>query len=62
MIGRAVTGVYALYSPAGSGRFLLNGDQRLALDEGKLVPTPGLTAGPGGWCWTATSPLWRGWA
>ncbi|GAA2212099.1 hypothetical protein GCM10009850_075610 [Nonomuraea monospora] len=45
MIGRAVTGVYALYAPAGAGRFLLNGDPRLPLDEGKLLPTPGFSAG-----------------
>ncbi|MGW4963484.1 Tc toxin subunit A-related protein [Nonomuraea sp. NPDC004186] len=47
MTGRAITGVYALYSPAGDGsaRFLLNGERRLTLNEGKLLPTPGLTAG-----------------
>ncbi|SPL95789.1 Insecticidal toxin complex protein TccB3 [[Actinomadura] parvosata subsp. kistnae] len=46
MTGRAVSGVYALYAPAGGpARFLLNGDQRLALTEGRLLPTPGLTAG-----------------
>jgi hypothetical protein len=49
MIGRQITGVYARYELAGGGeaRFLLNGDQHLALDDGKLLRTPGLTAG--GW-------------
>ncbi|MGW0811073.1 hemopexin repeat-containing protein [Nonomuraea sp. NPDC002799] len=45
MTSRAITGVYALYTPAGSARFLLNGEQRLALTGNKLLPTPGLTAG-----------------
>ncbi|NUT41666.1 MAG: hypothetical protein HOV86_16940 [Thermoactinospora sp.] len=44
IVGRAVTGVYALYT-GGSGRFLLHGEARLALTEGKLLPTPGLAAG-----------------
>ena len=44
MVGRQITGVLAQYQLAGEGdvRFLLNGDQALALDEGRLVSTPGL--------------------
>ncbi|GGK95923.1 hypothetical protein Sme01_31310 [Sphaerisporangium melleum] len=47
MTGRAVTGIYALYSreSGGSGRFLLNGESRLALNDGKLLATPGLSVG-----------------
>jgi hypothetical protein len=47
--GRQVTAVYARYDHAyeGETRFLLNGDRRLALDDGKQLRTPGLAAG--GW-------------
>ncbi|HEY3608789.1 MAG TPA: hemopexin repeat-containing protein [Pseudonocardiaceae bacterium] len=49
IVGRQITGVYARYELAGGGeaRFLLNGDKRLALDDGKLLRTPGLSTG--GW-------------
>jgi len=45
--GRQVTGVLATYDLAvdGEARFLLNGNERMALDSGKLVRTPGLTTG-----------------
>ncbi|WP_327085047.1 hemopexin repeat-containing protein [Nonomuraea sp. NBC_01738] len=46
--GRQITGVYASYPEPGV-RFLLNGDRRLPLDDGKLLRTPGLTAGGQGW-------------
>ena len=44
MVGRQITGVLAQYQLEGDGdvRFLLNGDQALTLDEGRLVSTPGL--------------------
>jgi hypothetical protein len=49
MTGRQITGVYARCELAGDGqaRFLLNGDRRVALDNGKLLHTPSLTTG--GW-------------
>jgi hypothetical protein len=47
MVGRQITGVYARYEPAGEARFLLNGDPRFPLDDGRLLRTPGLAAG--GW-------------
>lgn len=45
--GRQVTGALATYelTAAGEARFLVNGNERLALDAGKLVRTPGLTTG-----------------
>ncbi|GAA0398106.1 hypothetical protein Acor_34780 [Acrocarpospora corrugata] len=51
MSGRQISGVYATYTLAegGTARFLLNGDQRLALDEGKLLRTPGLNVGGAPW-------------
>ncbi|NUR90360.1 MAG: hypothetical protein HOY71_40315, partial [Nonomuraea sp.] len=49
MIGRQITGVYASYAPGTSARLLLNGDRRLALNDGKLLATPGLTVGGAGW-------------
>ncbi|GIH92343.1 hypothetical protein Psi01_29730 [Planobispora siamensis] len=48
MSGRQITGVYASYGGAGA-RLLLNGDQRLALDEGRLLRTPGLNVGGPPW-------------
>ncbi|WP_204026170.1 Tc toxin subunit A-related protein [Sinosporangium siamense] len=54
MSGRQVTGVVAQYGTAGgNARFLLNGDARLALTAGRLVQTPGLTAGGRPWRFTA---------
>jgi hypothetical protein len=49
MVGRQITGIYARYELAGDGeaRFLLNGDKQLALDDGRLLRTPGLATG--GW-------------
>jgi hypothetical protein len=49
MIGRQITGVYARYElfADGEATFLLNGDKRFTLDDGKLLSTPGLTTG--GW-------------
>jgi hypothetical protein len=51
MSGRQVTGVYAKYQLAdgGSARFLLGSDKRLALTDGTLVRTPGLSLGANGW-------------
>jgi hypothetical protein len=51
MSGRQVTGVYPRYelAPGTSARLLLNGDRQLALNEGKLLPTPGLTVGGAAW-------------
>ncbi|MFI6924987.1 hemopexin repeat-containing protein [Nonomuraea spiralis] len=49
MIGRQITGVYAAYAPGTSARLLLNGDRRLALNDGKLLSTPGLLVGGAGW-------------
>ena len=45
MVGRQITGVYARYELAwaGEARFLLNGDKSLALEDGRLLRTPGLT-------------------
>ncbi|WP_439657618.1 hemopexin repeat-containing protein [Lentzea sp. HUAS TT2] len=45
--GRQITGVHATYglATATPARFLLNGDTRLALDNGQLLNTPGLTTG-----------------
>ncbi|WP_158557937.1 hemopexin repeat-containing protein [Spongiactinospora gelatinilytica] len=55
MSGRQVTGVIAQYGSAdGDARFLLHGDPRLALNAGRLVQTPGLTAGGRPWRFTAT--------
>ncbi|MFI6323641.1 hemopexin repeat-containing protein [Nonomuraea sp. NPDC050556] len=48
MSGRQVTGLFASYGAAGA-RFLLNGDQRLALNDGKLLRTPGLNVGGAPW-------------
>ncbi|MFC5823067.1 hemopexin repeat-containing protein [Nonomuraea insulae] len=47
MNGRQITGIYAKYEAGrpGAARFLLNGDQRLALEEGTVVRTPGLSVG-----------------
>ncbi|MFC4012712.1 hemopexin repeat-containing protein [Nonomuraea purpurea] len=54
MSGRQVTGVIAQYGTSdGSARFLLHGDPRLALNAGRLVQTPGLTAGGRAWRLTA---------
>ncbi|TDV57265.1 hemopexin repeat-containing protein [Actinophytocola oryzae] len=49
LAGRQITGVLARYERAGEGEaeFLLNGDKRLALADGTLLRTPGLTTG--GW-------------
>jgi hypothetical protein len=51
MSGRQITGVYARYQLAerGAARFLLGGDKRLALTDGKLLNTPGLSLGADGW-------------
>jgi hypothetical protein len=51
MSGRQITGVYAKYQLAdgGAARFLLGSDKRLALTDGKLLKTPGLSLGPNGW-------------
>jgi hypothetical protein len=51
MRGRQITGVYATYQLAdgGAAHFLLGGDKRLALTDGKLLKTPGLSVGPNGW-------------
>ena len=51
MSGRQITGVYAKYKLAdgGSARFLLGGDKRLALTDGKPLKTPGLSLGASGW-------------
>jgi hypothetical protein len=45
--GRQITGIYAKYELAerSSVRFLLNGDKSLALTDGKLLRTPGLSVG-----------------
>jgi hypothetical protein len=43
--GRQITGALATYDSTGDARFLVNGNDRLALDGGKLVRTPGLTTG-----------------
>jgi hypothetical protein len=49
MAGRQITGVCARYERSRDGevRFLLNGDRGLALDDGRLLRTPGLALG--GW-------------
>ncbi|MEV6304895.1 hemopexin repeat-containing protein [Actinoplanes sp. NPDC051861] len=51
IVGRQITGVYAKYQllDGGTAQFLLGGDKRLALADGKLLRTPGLTLGAGGW-------------
>jgi hypothetical protein len=51
MSGRQITGVYAKYQlPAGgAARFLLAGDKGLAMADGKLLRTPGLSLGANGW-------------
>ncbi|MFC4118573.1 hemopexin repeat-containing protein [Nonomuraea zeae] len=51
MVGRQITGVYPRYELTGDTpvRFLLNGDRQFALDEGRLLPTPGLAVGGAGW-------------
>lgn len=46
--GRQITGVFATYPQEGV-RFLLNGDKRLALNDGKLLRTLGLSVGGPGW-------------
>jgi Tc toxin complex TcA C-terminal TcB-binding domain/Neuraminidase-like domain/Hemopexin/Salmonella virulence plasmid 28.1kDa A protein len=47
LTGRQVTGVLATYelTEQGAARFLVNGNDRMALDGGKLVRTPGLALG-----------------
>ncbi|MBO3752769.1 hypothetical protein J5X84_42535 [Streptosporangiaceae bacterium NEAU-GS5] len=47
MSGTQITGIYAKYDlyQAGAARLLLNGDQRLALEEGTMLRTPGLNVG-----------------
>ncbi|MEV4076605.1 hemopexin repeat-containing protein [Nonomuraea fuscirosea] len=49
--GRQITGLFPRYDVTGeaSARFLIDGDGRLALDEGKLLPAPGLSAGGAAW-------------
>jgi hypothetical protein len=51
MSGRQITGVYAKYQLAdgGAARFLVGGDRRMALSDGKLLKTPGLSLGGNGW-------------
>jgi hypothetical protein len=51
MSGRQITGIYAKYLLAerSAVRFLLNGDRRLALTDGKLLATPGLSVGGPDW-------------
>jgi hypothetical protein len=51
MSGRQITGIYATYQAAtpNAARFLLNGDKQLALADGRLLPTPGLSVGGPGW-------------
>jgi hypothetical protein len=51
MSGRQITAVYAKYQLAQSGaaRFLLGGDKQLALTDGKLLKTPGLSLNGDGW-------------
>ncbi|MBO2451668.1 hypothetical protein J4573_31575 [Actinomadura barringtoniae] len=51
--GRQITGIYARYDlqdASAQARFLVNGDQQLALENGKQLRTPGLTVG--GWMLT----------
>jgi hypothetical protein len=50
MKGRQVTGIYPKYELAtgGTAHFVLDGEPRVALTDGKLVPTPGLTVGDNG--------------
>ncbi|ROO87121.1 hemopexin [Actinocorallia herbida] len=47
IVGRRITGVCARYSYAyqGEARFLVGGDRRLPLDDGRLLGTPGGAAG-----------------
>jgi hypothetical protein len=40
--GGQITAIYAKYRPAGTARFLLNGDARLPLADGTTLQTPGL--------------------
>lgn len=48
--GRQITGVQPSFAPAGSGaRFLLDGDARLALSEGRILSAPGLGVGGPAW-------------
>ncbi|MFG1688291.1 hypothetical protein ACGFNP_49690 [Nonomuraea sp. NPDC049269] len=51
MSGRQITGIFPRYELAGrdSVRFLLNGDRRLALNDGKLLRTVGLNVGGNPW-------------
>ncbi|MBT2233166.1 hemopexin repeat-containing protein [Nonomuraea sp. NEAU-A123] len=51
MSGRQITGIFPRYELAGNGsvRFLLNGDKRLALNDGKLLRTVGLNVGGNPW-------------
>ena len=42
MVGRQITGVQAVYEPAGAARVTLNGDRRLTLEQGTMRVTPGL--------------------
>ncbi|MGH9903847.1 MAG: hypothetical protein ACRD68_18715, partial [Pyrinomonadaceae bacterium] len=51
MSGRQITGIYAKYvlTERGAPRFLLNGDKRLALTDGKMLQTPGLSVGGAAW-------------
>jgi hypothetical protein len=50
MSGRTIEAVYPAYERSGSGaaRLVLDGDQKLTLGDGTLVPTPGLTIGTNG--------------
>ncbi|NUR90021.1 MAG: hypothetical protein HOY71_38600, partial [Nonomuraea sp.] len=48
IVGRQITGVLATYAGT-QVRFLLNGDRRLPLAEGKPLTTPGLSAGGAPW-------------
>jgi hypothetical protein len=47
MSGRRIDAVYPAYERAGAGatRLVLNGAQNLALADGTVLPTPGLTIG-----------------
>jgi hypothetical protein len=41
MVSRQITGIYPKYQ--GAGRFVLNGDSKLSLNDGQLLATPGLS-------------------
>ncbi|MBP2329129.1 hypothetical protein JOF56_009514 [Kibdelosporangium banguiense] len=41
MVSRQITGIYPKYQ--GAGRFVLGGDAKFALNNGQLLPTPGLS-------------------